>query len=369
MAKGVIIHLDNDKEKILEPSKHFFDQLGCPLDYICCNTVEDFNKKISENAPLLKAVIFDLLEKDEEIKDYKKSPFNDAIIETFKSFNVPVFIYSGYLTDFVDFKYNGTVIKIDKGNELGFKAVSDKIILFHDSGFLDIFCRNGLLEQLLHKELHEAFTTQFPKDNDIENIIQAIKISGQDLSTRTQEVFSRIALRSLMAHLMIDKTIQDEQFDEAKISAVELYVRRLNTDKTPVWTGDIFKIKGGKEKLLILTPRCDVASKGKESLLVCKISESTGDFKKADAMKYIRDNIAQKKFRYLPYTPLFEGGKVDLSEQQIITKVLLIEQYDYLISLTDDLTNEILAKLCAYLLRTSIPDVDEKELQAFLNNP
>lgn len=366
MTNGVIIHLDNDRKIILDSSKHYFDQLGVPLEYVCCDSVEEFAGKVSEHKENIKAFVFDLLEKEEEIKDYQKSPFSAAIESTFKQFNVPVFVYSGYLEGFDKFDYYGTVIKIDKGNEFGFKAVADKIILFYESGFLDIFCHQGLLEKLLHKELHESFIKQFPRDQDIENIILALKASGQDLVVRTQEVFSRIALRSLMANLMIDKTIEDEQFDEAKISAVELYVRRLNTDKTPIWTGDIFKMKESDEMLIILTPRCDVASKGKENLLVCKILPSAGDFKKADAMKYLRDNITFKKFRYLPHTPLFVGGKVDLSEHQMISKALLGEKFDYYISLTDDLTNEILAKLCAYLLRTSIPDVDEKELQAYL---
>jgi len=363
MPNGVIIHLDNDYAKVLEPSKHFFDQLGIPLEYVCCKDVEEFNQKVAEHRDSLKAVVFDLLEKEGEIKDYKKSPFNEAIASTFKQFNVPVFIYSGYLVGFNEFSYNGTVIKIDKGNGDGFKAVADKIQLFHDSGFLDIFCPNGLLEQLLHKELHEAFIRQFSNESDIENIILAVKASGQDITTRIKDIFSRIALRSLVSNLMIDNTVA-VGFNESLINAVEHYIRRLNIVNVPFWTGDVFEKKDKSESLLILTPRCDLATKGKEVLLACRILET--EFSKKNAIEFIRDNIKEKKFRYLPKTPTFTGGKIDLSDHVVIPSSIVKSDFEYIISLSDDLTNEILGKFCAYLLRTSIPEVNEKELIEFL---
>lgn len=367
MNKGIIIHLDNDLHKILEPARTFFNQLGLPYEYIMCTKTDDLKETLRHRFSEVKCIIIDLLEKetDEELKDHKKSAFYESLQKIFSDINVPIFVYSGYIEDFKEFQHNGTVFKIDKGNEHGFKAVTDKIQLFHESGFLEIFCPNGFLEKTLHTDLHTAFVKQFTKETEIEAIINAIKASGQKIDIRTQEVFSRIALRSLFSSLMIDKTIEDEQFDEAKINAVELFVRRLNTDKTPIWTGDIFCSNKTKDTLIILTPRCDVASKAKENLLVCKVMEAS-DLKKGNAMDFVRDNIKYKKFRYLPSTPLFEGGKIDLSEYFTISKNQLRENYHYLISLTDDLTNEILGKLCAYFLRTSIPDVDEKELQAFL---
>lgn len=365
---GVVVHLDNDIDQVLKPAEQFFVDANFPMTYIPASTIEEFEAVIEREYSNLKVIIIDLIEKDtkEELENPKSSAFYSSISKAFRNINVPIFIYSGHLENFHEFNYNGTVIKIDKGNEKGFKAVTDKIQLLQESGFLEVFCPKGIVESLLMKDLHEAFTRQFLQASEIESIIHSIKEAGVDLQTRTKEIFSRIAVRSLLSRLMIDKTIEDQTFDEAIISAIELYVRRLNIEKTPIWTGDIFKSVATDRKIIVLTPRCDLASKGKETILICDIIQAE-DYNKKNALAYIRDNIKDKKFRYLPSTPLFKGGKVDLSLQSIITKESLKADYQYVISLTDDLTNEILAKFCSYLLRTSIPDVVEKELQSLLN--
>jgi len=365
MSKGIIIHLDNDVAQVIEPSKNLFDQLNIPIEYIGCSTTQELEELVKQHRDNLKCIVFDLLDKDtdEQLKNPQKSSFYPAIQQIFSTLNVPIFIYSGYLENYEEFKYSGTVFKIDKGNENGFKAVSDKIKLFHDSGYLEIFCPNGILEKKLHSELHEAFVKQFVNNDAIQKIIEAINSSGENTVQRTQDVFSRIALRSLMGSLMIDKSIQDVQFDEVIINAIELYFRRINIEKTPVWTGDIFSNANGNN-CIVLTPRCDLASKKKENFLICRILKA--EVKGKDVLTFLRDNIKEKKFRYLPATPFFEGGIIDLSEHYTILKKDFLNEFTYQISLLDDLTNEILAKFCSYLLRTSIPDANEKELQTFL---
>jgi hypothetical protein len=365
MSNGIVVHLDNDREKVLNPSKNYFDQLNLDLEYICCSNVGEFKEVVQNKYDLVKALIFDLIgekDTDKELRDHQ-SEFGKEIEEQFKNLRVPIFIYSGFLPKYDKFKYNGTVFKIDK--DKGIEPVAKKIKLFLDSGFLDVFCANGVIERFLMNDLHESFITQFQTDSDIENIINSLHEAKVDVPQRTKEIFSRIAVRSLMSSLMIQKEVEADMFNESLISAVEHYIRRTNMNNIPVWTGDIFASKTTGDMVFILTPRCDVATKGKEDLLVCVISK-TEDWTSGNVSDFVNDNIKFKKFRYLPKTPIFNGGKVDLSQQLIINKSSLKKDFVYVISLSEDLANEIIGKYCAYMLRTSVPSVDKKEIAAFL---
>lgn len=366
MDKGVIIHLDNDKEVILDPAKHYFDQLELPIEYVCCSNVEEFKEKVAYHQANLKAVIFDLLEKDEEIKDYKQSPFSEAISSTFKQFNVPVFVYSGYLEGFNDFNYNGTVIKIDKGNEDAFKAVADKLVLFHNSGFLDVFCPNGRIESLLKTDLHEAFVKQFNNTDDIEKIIQSISVKGENNVERVAEVFTRIAIKSLMSRLNAPKHDENGNIIITSVNYIEHYVKRISSFE--FWTGDIFEKNDSDERILIITPRCNVASKGVSLLLVCKIEPNFPVTSKDKIIAALNDNPNASGYsgRFLPPSPIFSGGKVDFISTKTLKKEDLTNNYHILCTLSDDLTNEILGKFGAYFLRTGIPPFNYEELKSYL---
>ncbi len=362
MNKAIIIHLDNEKEKVLDTAKHYFDQLSLPIEYVCCSNVEQFNDAIKAGKNYLKAIVFDLLEKDEEISDHTKSSFNTAINNTFKNFNVPVFIYSGYLSNYNDFEYNGTVIKIDKGNKDGFKAVADKISLLHSSGFLEIFCPNGLVETQLHIELHKAFTQQFKTSNDIPNIIELIKktASPEEYINRVKRVFTRIAVRSLMTELLSPEVDDHGDIKEEYVGITEHYVQRIN--KVQIWTGDIFKNKDTEERIFILMPRCNAVRC--DDYLVCSFilgAEPQG--MKTDKVEGLLtgDPAVSGYDRYLPVSPIYKGGKIALSKFSMKSKSEILDAYQREISLSDELTNEVLGKFASYFFRTGITPFQIKE--------
>ena len=60
----------------------------------------------------------------------------------------------------------------------------------------------------------------------------------------------------------------------------------------------------------------------------------------------------------MPKTPQFEGGFVDFVK---CTTVKDLENFEYVISLVDDLTNDVVRKLASYLLRGGISDTAYKE--------
>lgn len=360
---GYAVFLD-DKQEILDTCGHLYSQSDLTLELKSFTNLNDFREFIKGNRENVRSLIFDLADSEEEADTLT---FSSEVEENFSKFNVPIFIYSGHLEKYSRFKENGTVFKVDK--DVSFKFIIDKIKVFEDSGFLDIFCPGGIIETEIHKDLNEAFTKQFKNNTDIENIINSLE--GDDLKNRTKNVFRRIALRSLMSKLLAPET--DENIT---VNASEHYLRRLSNFE--IWTGDIFLKNDTSEMILILTPRCDLANNRIDKILVCSILEDNEIFSdtkgnKEKIIKKIRraltndPDISGNKFRFLPPTPLFRGGKVDLSTMRTIPAEGFLDDYKIQISLSEDLTNEILGKFASYFLRTGISTIDVDEMIKYID--
>lgn len=370
MSKGVIIHLDNDLKGILSPSKNLFDQNDLELDYVICETKESFNQEIEKHKDNIKALIFDLLSSDPDSAELHQddAEFIENIDNSFSNFNIPIFVYSGYLLA-LDGKYDnhGTVFKIDKAeNEITF--IFDKIKNLFESGFIDVFSPNGLLQNQLFNNLHLSFTKQFNNNTQIESIIDSItQAKGEVSKKRTQKVFQRIAIRSLMSSLLAPDLADDTgEITPDFFNPVEHYLQRISDFK--FWTGDIFLQKeDNKTCYLIVTPRCNVASKSFENLLVCQIKlnefpSSTSKKGVETIKKALTDNPSYSGYnRFLPPCALFVGGQVLISNYQMISKEILLSDYERIISLSDELTNEILGKFGAYFFRSGISPWDTNE--------
>lgn len=377
MSKGVIIHLDNDMKGVLEPSKNLFDQSDLDLEYIICENKERFEAVIKENRTRIKALIFDLLSSDPTSGELhqKDAEFIENIHSSFSNFNIPIFVYSGYLQALDgEYENSGTVFKIDK--ERGIEEVLQKISKLYNTGFIDVFSPDGKLNELLFKDLNLSFTKQFNNNTQIEAIIDSITVTkGEDSVERVQKVFQRIALRSLMSSLLAPEINQETgnlKFDF--LNTVEHYVQRISP--FDFWTGDIFLKKDDRKTcFLIVTPRCNVASKSFENLLVCKIE--LGQFPTDISNRAAKDKIGyaltdNPEFsgydRFLPPCPLFEGGKVLIAKYQMINKNELSQNYNRVISLSEELTNEILGKFGAYFFRSGINPWDKDETIEVVKN-
>lgn len=355
----------DDDENQLATFESAFAALNLQAQLKKYSKIDDFKSAIEDENILIntQGIIYDLA-KDSEESTKNSFAITDIIIKNYNVLRIPLFIHSAHLSHFDKLNENGTVYKFEKSKESVGK-LCNLIKLFEESGFMEVFSPRGIIEKEIMIDLHKSFTVQF-KNNEITEIIQRIqKIEGDNFKERIIEIFRRIALRSLMSDLMINKRISDSSFNEATISAVEHYIRRINHSNIPVWTGDIFEATDRSHKILVMTPRCDLASKNGSSFLVCCVEEFS-EYTSKNVESFMRDNIKEKKFRHLPKTPIFEGGKVDLSRQILIQEEDM-KNYNYVISLSDELTNEILGKFCAYFLRTSLPEVDNEELKNFLS--
>jgi len=339
----------------------------------------------SEIKDNLKCVIFDLsIEKHETgSSDFAIDLF---IKDQFNNNRIPIFIHSAYIDSYIGFDSMGTVFKIPKASNSP-KLIHEKIKLMKESGFLNVFCFNGDLDKKIMNEIHTAFIEQF-KHNEIEEIIKSIKSNSQaDCSKRTVEVFERLAIRSVYQNWMSAKSVDGESIEEIKVNAIEHYYRRNNP--FDFWTGDIFKEKINGQKSVILTPRCNIGHGKYEELLLCKVNEITEDGLKLFLNQKIENGAGETKgqrslrlsitdapnnpfpgerFRFLPPTPQFSGGFVDFTTIYTLKNDIVKDSFEYVISLIDDLTNDVVRKLGAYLLRGGISETEYKESHYYLSN-
>ncbi len=363
--KGVIIHLDNDRQGVLEPSKNLFDQFHLDLEYIICASREEFHTALTTNKNCIKGLIFDLLSDDPEPKEINQddAAFLEDLKTGFATFNVPIFIYSGYLEALPDIFDNcATVFKIDKANEDFKEKIIDKIALLYHSGFIDVFCPGGVLENQIHIDLHKAFTKQFLHNDEIEKMITNIKgnHSVEESSDRIKKVFKRIAIRTLLFELLLPDLDEEGKVVEETVSASEHYIRRVGP--IPIWTGDIFKKKDIDEFVFVLTPRCNVTRK--KQILVCPFIWKEIISKDDKIAKMLQgDPMVSGYDRYLPPSPIFEGGKLALSSYFMIEQKELINNYYRIVTLSNELTNEILGKFGSHFFRTGITPWNSSEVK------
>lgn len=368
--RGTIIHLDNE-EKILEDFKGLFDQSDIDIKLTSCQTKEEFEQKVEENSGNLRGLIFDLLSSEpgkEELHE-EDAEFLDNIEKSFSNYSIPIFIYSGFLQA-VDGKFEsaGTVYKIDKTESGGAQEIIRVIKLFDESGFLDVFSPGGKIERDFHNELNKSFVSQFTNNNQIEEIINTVvEEDAKQSKERVEKVFKRIALRSLLTVLHLT----DE--GEEHVNPVEHYVRRINDQS--IETGDIFYSKKNDDYILVLTPRCDLANKQPETILICNINTEkfpdaiVSSKQKKKILDAITDNPKYSGYdRYLVRSPFFKGGLIEIGSYRMIPRTELIDDYQLIVTLSDELTNEILGKFGAYFFRTGINTWDWDETIKYLES-
>jgi len=361
MNKGVLLHLENDK-KLLQGYKKTFESLEIDLEFIPCLSIQDFNAAAEKHKGTIKSIIFDLVGDKATNEELGGNPeFLSVIKSNFADYNLPIFIYSARL-DLVEDEFinNGTVLKLPKDDSI--KIIFDKIKLYLDSGFIDVFSPGGLLETQLHKDLHSAFIQQFKNNSQIVSIIELIKSNSdeQEYPHRVMRVFKRIAVRSLLTEMLSPEVDEKGNIKEEFVGITEHYVQRIN--KIQIWTGDIFKNKRNDERIFILMPRCN-ALRSDEYLVCPFILGAKPEGMKAD--KYDKlltgDPIVSGYDRFLPTSPVYEGGKVALSKFSMKPKDEILDSFHREISLSDELTNEILGKFASYFFRTGITPWNPKE--------
>jgi len=302
--------------------------------------------------------------KDEEASG--KFKIKEALKNSYNDLRVPIFIHSGHLDRFEDFPQAGTVFKVGKSADSA-AVVFDKIKLMQESGFLDLFCPSGKIETKIMQELHRAFVGQF-QGNEIDDIIKSIeKDPTESYQARVGSIFERLAYRALLGSLLAATKGTDGKVEEQRLNAVEFYYRR--TSDHSVWTGDIFLKNDKSERVLILTPRCDVA-KATDMVLACKVQDIDLE-KLATSKTALRNAIndaadfSMGRFRFLPATPMFEGGKVDYSAHQTMSKNDLKNNYSRDVTLSDELINDIAGKFAGFLLRSGVAETEFEELRKY----
>ncbi|MCD0487919.1 hypothetical protein LPB86_06745 [Pedobacter sp. MC2016-14] len=378
--KDVIILLE-DVEAVIKAFEEWIEDANFNIELVVCRNYEQYDEVMAriEIRNRIRCMVMDLSNNKEEetAGSYQSVGY---INEQYSKNRVPIFIHSGFLESFTDLADKGTVFRVPK-KTTSVDTICSSIKSMHDSGFLDIFSIGGSLEKKIMSELHDAFVDQF-KANEIEGIISSIKsASSENVELRTKEVFERLALRAVYQNAISNKPNQEG----IKVNSIEHYYRR-NTKKYAFWTGDIFKViaEGAEELLFLATPRCNISNGNYEKLLFFKVNPLREDQKasfsntkidnkdtgETKGQKQIRTSITDdvtnsfvgERFRFLPKTPQFEGGFVDCMKCITVSKEDVDpSKYNYVISLVDDLTNDVVRKAAAYLLRGGISDTAYEE--------
>lgn len=381
--RNIVLLLEDDK-KIIDPFVSYFTEKKLDAELIVSKNLATYIQNFEENRDNVKCLVMDLNNQDGD-SDTSISETITQIRKHYENNRIPIFVHSGNLTHFTELDEKGTVIKKEK-NRKSIEEIIDSIELMLNCGFLNIFSINGTLDQKIMTEIHSAFINQF-RHNEIEEIIKSIQ-NGQsgetDIPGRTKEVFERIAIRSIYQNL-INNDLEEKS---VIVNTIEHYYRRTNTAKHYFYTGDIFEDQNQK-MYFVATPRCNISNKNFDQILLCEIDEispdqnnsfqsakienkTTGETKGAKQIRTsITDDVTNsfvgERFRFLPPSPQFRGGFVDLKKVKTVTEEELMS-YKLVISLVDDLTNDVVRKLASYLLRGGISDTAYNEAQYYLSN-
>ena len=378
-TKGCIILLE-DEQSYVDSFKNLFEDLEIDLDLIPCLTTGTYEQEI-EKAKVnnrLRCLIMDLsnTHKEEDSREYKATEF---IRKEFEENRIPIFVHSANLEHYSDFPDKGTVFKIPKSSTAT-TDICKRIKEMEISGFLNIFCLGGNLEKKIMFEVHKAFVEQF-KGGEIEKIIESIKSTNKsNYQERTTEVFERIAIRAVYENWISANKSSDDEITEIKLN--EHYYRR--SSDFVLWTGDVLKHnKNSFPDIIILTPRCNLGHENYGEILICEIlplnfdvineftnskidNKETGETKGEKSLRTsITDDVTNKRigerFRFLPPTPQYKGGFVNFNAMFTKKTDEILNNYTNTISLSDELTNDIVRKFSTYLQRGGISETEFKE--------
>lgn len=374
------IILDDEKD-VRDSFENLFNDLDIELKLITCSTHKEYENLISQEdiRNQLRVLIMDLSHTLAEVesKTYKADEY---IQEEYSKNRIPIFIHSANLQHYTKLEDKGTVFKIPKSKS-STEEICNSIKQMQDSKFLNIFCKGGFLENRIMEEIHTAFVEQF-KGNEINQIIESIReVSKKDYEERTKEVFERIGIRAVFENWISTK-LRDENFEEVRLNSIEHYFRRTSDYK--IWTGDIFCKKDTDDGFsIILTPRCNAGHENFNEVLLCEITKINDDViqeymnpKKGKGLKSFRMGITDdvtnnrigERFRFLPPTPQFVGGFVDYKTMFTVPLVKFMEENHRVISLSDELTNDVVRKFSAYILRGGISETNFEEAHFYLTN-
>lgn len=369
MTERLILIFD-DNADIISNFNTAISQMDLNLNVEGFSDSKEFAKAIDDRDIIKKTrvIIVDLAQNKTE-EDTHVFRIKNTIVNNFNENRIPLFIHSAFANDFTDLDGKGTVFKIEKSGT-AIKTMCEKIKLFHESNFLEIFCSGGILENNYLKQLHKAFTEQF-ENNEIEKIITSIKETAADkYQEKTIETFKRIAVRSLFHNLTAARKDKEGNLNEIPLNYIEHYYRRCSA--YDVWTGDIFRKKEAEETILVMTPRCDINKPTCEQILACKIIplanleinlEKDKTFQEA-----ISDNphLTSGSYRILLASPLFKGGKIEYISPITINRQSLIADYELVVSLSDELINDVVRKFTAYILRSGVSETEMEEAKKYM---
>lgn len=375
MDENFIILVDDDKSFENEfKNKIAENNIGSKLLYF--KNTEDLSSSLTSiKNESIKFLIFDLCTAPGETES-KVFSIKPIIKNFYESQRIIIFIHSAYIHNFDDYPTEGTLFKIEK-DARSIDSICQRIKTFESSNFHNIFSLNGAIERSFMQQLHTAFRTQFRGEEILEIIHSIYQAYKEEAPRRVEEVFQRIAVKCLYQNLYNATSIskEDSSIEEVNINAIENYYFRTSDYK--YWTGDIFKNVENDEFVVVQNPRCNISNGKIHHLIFCNILPFTPDqlkaFLKEDNLrKGLNDDVKSSnigdRYRFLPKTTKFRGGLIDFNTLSSLQPEVFLKRYRLTVSISDDLTNDIIRKFTSYLVRGGVYITETKEALYYLTS-
>ena len=384
MSKKIITVVEDVEEIRNELKESIEHALEFTVEVKAFANNADFEKyqETEEFGKLIRASIFDLANNQKEV-DAPGSQFSikEYIEKNYNTVRVPIIIHSAYLHRYPEFNDSGTVFKIEKTSD-SIDKICDLLASMHKTDFLEVFSPGGILERQHPEDLHEVFTSQFKANGkelcEILDLLQNCHKDADKCKERVYAIFQRMALRALVNKL----TSRSLDIDESvQVNVLEHFYRRTNTAIVPIWTGDILENKSDGLRVYVLRPKCDLerlnpSTDGEIEVLVCPLKIFDFPVATGDSRNQL-DKVSKAAEHNLSYGPssraippsIFypKGGKypkgsaVDFARPKTPKYSELVNDYKYLVTLSDDFVNEIATRFGSYLVRPGIVEIDPRE--------
>ena len=275
---------------------------------------------------------------------------NEIVCRLGDSFTrIPIIFVTGF-ADLVN--YHPSVIRKRSRDEGTYES---DFLLFKEisnTGLTRIMGGRGIIEQNLSKVFLENLLPQ----------IETWVSYGKEDSERTEKALLRYALNHL---------VQQLEEDDERCLPEEVYLHPPLSGN--ITTGSIVKDKTSNHQLVVLSPACDLVSRGENCqsnthhILLVEI-ESVNDALNGSRNKNRVESLVKNKrqyFHWLPPTHFFEGGVLNFRKLNTLTNDEFDENFEKpSIQISPPFVKDIVSRFSSYYARQGQPDIDSSNFVA-----
>lgn len=310
------------------------------------------------------ALIVDLkLETEDNNKEDEDYSGNILLKNIVNKEIVPIIVRTGFPSKITQ-EINKNIIKAYSKETPTLEEVIKELIDYHNTSIFSIFASGGKVD----KHIKDFFWNVLP---------ECFTNRKEEIKDLDKEVQEKVVIRYVSSWLNNKYMFNDGYLD---VEPMEMYMFPNPIDK--VCNCDIYKDNVSNEKLIVLTPACDLANDKAENILFAKIlnyaevdafysiiekcseQQNTNDISNTNRNKIAlwSRNSHEKSMRYhfLPKVGFFDGGFIDFSLLTCLKYDKERERFEgrdlvKVGTITDAFKRDIIARFSSYYQRQGQP--------------